>query len=210
MKIAVLLSGRINDNETIYKSIMDNIIGDNYVDFFICHPNDYNKEILENVKKLYNPKDTIKNDEKYFDISKYPYHFSTNKHNTMCMYLNKFKLFEIFNNYITANNINYDIVFLCRMDIFFHEKINLPELKKIIDDNILCIPKPDVLNFGIDHFAFGNYETIKLYSKTYESLKQLLDNGVLLHPETLLENYFATLNIKIVLLSIKYHIIIYK
>ena len=207
MKIAILFSGRLNDNLQQYENIMKNLVMEHDVDFFISHTKNTNKDILQNVINLYKPKKIIENDEIYFNVDKYNKRTETIKHNVLCMYLSRTKLNDEFKKYVEENNINYEIVIALRIDLIFENNINYNNLIKSIENNELCIPTPRNDWGGInDQIAIGNYYTITEYLNVYNSLFELLESGVILHPETLLLAYLKKISMKITRFEIKYHI----
>ena len=207
MKIAILFSGRINDNLDQYKNIMKNLVINNDVDFFISYPINTNNDIIQNVVKLYNPKKIIESDERYFNIDKYHKKHETIAHNVMCMYLSRTKLNNEFKRYVEENNINYDIVIATRIDLIFKTNIDFNDLIKNIENNEICIPNPTKDWGGInDQFAIGSFDTITEYLNLYNSLFELLESGIILHPETLLLEYLNRIQMKIIRFELEYHI----
>jgi hypothetical protein len=150
----------------------------------------------------------MENDEKFsFDYTKYVKHPHTNPFNTFCMFKNRNNVCKLFMEYVNETNTHYDIVISNRCDLLFHEKLNYIDLKKIIDNNILCIPEGNDWEGGInDQFAIGNYNTITEYLQAYQYLYCILEYGIILHPETLLFFYLIHKNIKIHRFPLSYHI----
>jgi beta-1,4-mannosyl-glycoprotein beta-1,4-N-acetylglucosaminyltransferase len=60
-----------------------------------------------------------------------------------------------------------------------------------------------------DQFAIGNYDNISVYLRLYEVFFDMLDNGALLHPETMLLHYLIKKNIQIQRFNMIYNIKIY-
>jgi hypothetical protein len=207
-KIAILFSGRLNDNLLQYNNILQTLVQDYDVDFFISHSKTENKELVNNFIKLYNPKKIMENDEKFsFDYTKYVKHPLTNSFNTFCMFKNRNNVCKLFMEYANETNTHYDIVISNRCDLLFHEKLNYIDLKKIIDNNIICIPEGNDWEGGInDQFAIGNYNTMTEYLQAYQSLYCILEDGIILHPETLLRFYLINKNIQIHRFPLKYDI----
>lgn len=207
MKIAILLTGRINDSCEIYKNIMENIVQDNEVDFFVSHIKNPNPIILKKFTDIYKPKIIIESDEIYPNVDKYIKRSETNKHNVMCMYLNRQLVFSHFNNYVTSNNIKYDIVMSLRCDLWFNNKIDLLSLNNDVKNNFLCIPSDfDYVNGINDQCAFGNIETINIYMNLFNSVINILDRDIILHPETLLKVYLDESKVNIKRPKISYYI----
>jgi hypothetical protein len=207
MKIAVLFSGRVNNNIHQYNNYIDNLVQNNDVDLFVCHSKTERKDILNDFIELYKPKKIIENDETYIDLSKYPTIYGTRIYNVLYMYENRLKLFNIFNNYVLENNINYDIIISTRNDVWLYEKFDFYSLKPLVDNEKIFIPNPELDSGGInDQIAVGNYNTISIYLQLYESFFHLLNSGVILHPETILYNYLNYKNLIILRFFIKYQL----
>ena len=205
MKIAILFSGRLNTNIEQYNNIMNNLVQSNDVDFFISHSKIDEKNIQDFIQ-LYKPKKIIESDEIHFDYSKYQKRSEANKHNVMCMFLNRKKVCKLFQEYINDNNINYDIIISCRCDLWFDEKLDINSLMNHINNNELCIPNPQFDYTGInDQIAIGNYKTITTYLQVYDSLFNILESTPsVFHPETLLAIYLQLKNENIYRFNLMY------
>ena len=209
IKIAILLSGRINEHYDQYENIRNNLAGDNDVDFFISYPKNTNSEIVQNVTFIYNPKEIIENDELYKNVDGSYNYMHANKHDVICMYLSRFNLGNIFKSYINKHNINYDIVISSRMDITFHEKLNLNDKFEFINNNFLYIPNIEHDHGGInDQMAIGNSNTIIQYLNLYEHINNILEPEEKFHPEILLYKYINMMNIDVLRFYIIYFIIL--
>ena len=94
MRIAVLFSGRVAGYLSNYESSFEGLLKGQEVYFFLSHSPEL-QEDLEGFKQKFNPK-ILNNDEIiYPDVSNYPKkEDGTNKHNTMCMYFNRKRVFE--------------------------------------------------------------------------------------------------------------------
>lgn len=213
-KVAILLSGRIVPDIDQYNNFINNLCGEYSCDFFISYPKNTNLEIVNKVIKIYSPKKIIENDEIYFNIDKYNKKPETNKHNTLCMFLSRYKLLNIFKEYIEETSEKYDIVISTRIDLIFYEKLNIDTLLQYINNNKICIPEIQLNYNGFnapipwvnDQFAIGNYTTISQYLNGYNSLYNILESGIILHPETLLLNYLHSIKLDIHTFNINYKI----
>lgn len=89
MRIALLITGRITENEEQVKNYDENVIQNYDMDIFYCHPKTNNKELIERFKNKYKLKGLIENDENYYDVSNYNiYHWNVPSiHNYMCALL---------------------------------------------------------------------------------------------------------------------------
>ncbi len=189
MKIAILFSGRLTGYKDNYELIMKNIVSNNEVDFFIAHEKNVDSKILNDFVNLYKPKIILESDENYFDISKYNYKSSGNKHNLMCMFLNRYKVFTEFEKYCDEMNKEYDLIISHRLDLAFEEKIDLNKFYDKIKEDFLFIPSGNDYGGINDQFAFGNIDVMFIYMNCYNGLKELFEKKINIHPETLLNEY---------------------
>ena len=209
MKVAILLSGRINNNNNTYSNIINSIsnVSPNDIDFFISYQKNTKKGIVDNVTTMYKPKKIIENNEECFPVSHYKKAPETTSISVMCMYLSRLHLRDIFNEYVKTTNTKYDFVISSRMDIWLDGKLNSDTLLSHIKNNELCIPNPKFDYSGMnDQYAVGNLKTITQYLSVYDSLRDILDSGVLLHPETLLLEYLNRIAMPIHRFEMEYHI----
>jgi hypothetical protein len=204
MKIAILISGRVNDSREMYENLIENIVQNNEVDFFVSHVKNPNPIILKNFTDIYKPKIIIESNEDYPNIDMYRKQPETNKHNTMCMYLNRELVFNHFNNYVISNNIKYDLIISSRCELLFYNKIDLSSIVNDVQNNFLCIPNGHDWGGINDHMAFGNIETINIYMNLFKYIINILDTDVTLHPETLLKKYLEKTGVNIKRPEIQY------
>lgn len=188
MKIAILMSGRINTNIQQYEHFNHIFQENNDVDLFISYPYKY-EVLLDEFVKLYKPKKVIASDENYINVDKYKVYFQSNRHNVMCMFLNRKKVLDIFNEYINENNIDiasYDLIISARCDLIFDKSLDFNKYIPYIKKDILIAPNTGNDFGGMDdRFALGNYRTLTKYLNLYDNLIRLLENGNIIHPEML-------------------------
>lgn len=91
---------------------------------------------------------------------------------------------ELKNKFEIDNNLSYDTVIRCRMDLNFIEQCPILETT----DDILYIPS------GWDHhrgcndlFAIGNKKTMDYYSSVFNNLEKIIDERHWVHPESILK-----------------------
>ena len=206
MKIAVLFSGRINDDMQQYENIMNNLVSHHHADFFICYQKGSNPEVVKNVISLYQPKKIMENDEIYFPVDKYPSAPETKPHTVMCMYKSRYLLRNLFQEYIEETNPEYDIVISTRMDMFYEDNIMLGEYQlPHIQKNILLIPEDWDCRGVNDQIAVGNQHTILNYLNVYDLLYGMLESGVFINPEYILMCYLRYKNQDVLRHPAKYH-----
>ncbi len=210
MKIAILLSGRIRGYAQSYSNMIHHIVQGNEVDFFASYPKDTSNEELIEFLKMFQPKVFIRSDEEYFSIEKYsiPTHIHVKSpHNMMCMYLNRNRVYELFEKYKNEKNQKYDLVLSCRVDFIIHSKLDLSLLFEKSKEDLICIPAGEDHNGINDRMAIGNEKMMKEYMTCYQSLQYLLDHGGTFHPETILKEYFEYKEMKTFRFPLGTHII---
>jgi DNA/RNA endonuclease G (NUC1) len=88
-------------------------------------------------------------------------------------FLNKNRIFNLLENYVKKNNIEYNIVISLNIEIYFNEKLIFDN----IQDNTIYIP------YGIDwyglndKFAYGNLSAMKKYMNIYLNNRNLIKNN---------------------------------
>lgn len=211
MKIAILLSGRIKGYEQSFKNMMNHIVQEHDVDFFASYPKDTPNNLLLPFLQTFQPKVFIRSNENYFSIDHIPTptHVGVkSRHNMICMYLNRNHVYHLFEDYKKEKNIQYDLVFSCRVDFMIHSKLDLNILLQKSKEGMICIPEGEDHNGINDRMACGNEEEMKKYMTCYESMEYLLNHGRTLHPETMLREYFEYKEMKTYRFLIGTHIII--
>jgi hypothetical protein len=97
---------------------------------------------------------------------------------------------------IIQSAIPFDIVFKWRTEIYFddHIKLKINDVANIKENTVYI---PNCYDWGglNDQIAYGNLNTMKLYSDLYNNL--VTYNTVRCHPETLLKHHVNTSNINI-------------
>ena len=198
MRIAVLFSGRVAGYISNYDSLFKGLLKGQDADFFLSHSPEL-QEDLDGFKQLFNPK--ILNNDKivYPDVSNYPQKEDgkTNKHNTMCMYFNRKRVFEDFKKYMEEKGEQYDLYISCRVDSYNIPEMNYDLFQDCTDKDIyipyLPVSSPEGVTGdygGInDQFAIGNFKAMETYMSLYDEIIDMLNNGTIIHPETLLLTY---------------------
>jgi hypothetical protein len=200
MKIAILISGRINSTNKIYENIRKNIVKSNDVDFFIICEKKTDDEVISEVCKLYHPKLIVKSDENVnIDVSTYKTMPETNRMNVMYMYLSRNYLKVYLNKYVKDTRINYDAIIHTRMDAFLDNDIDMNKLMPYVNINMLCIPNQNMDHYNgvCDLFAIGNLTTMSIYLDLYNSIYGFMEKQILLHPEILLYHHLKSSSLEI-------------
>jgi hypothetical protein len=98
-----------------------------------------------------------------------------------------------------AINGKYDLVIRTRPDLSLNRDIDLPELKKYIEQNTNLIVTPRNWRHGVgptnDQFAIGLSSTIDLYADAVNNLDSIYNSILEYGPETLLYHHFRRLGI---------------
>ncbi len=177
MHIAVLIFGRLYKCIEHYNNVIQHLGQDNQIDFFLSSDN--SPEINEFIE-LYKPKaydnSTITYD---YDLNKYPgKHSVTNIHNMTCHFINKNRVFALFQEYKS----NYDCVVSLRIDCLFQSKFDFSKL----EENTIYIPEgADWVDKGLnDQIAYGKVDVMEKYNSI--DPVYLLENKLSIpHPESL-------------------------
>uniref|UniRef100_A0A6C0HDE5 Glycosyltransferase n=1 Tax=viral metagenome TaxID=1070528 RepID=A0A6C0HDE5_9ZZZZ len=209
MRIAILFSGRIQQFERCYYNILKYIkINDNNeIDFFLSHSPDLNED-LESFKKIFKPKLMINEPITYFDHTKYPKYCHYQGHNTMCMFINRLRVFKLLETFINTTPTSYDLVISYRTETILNKNLNFQWFNQL-NENTIYIPEGNDWWGGLnDQLAFGTYDSMKIYLSLYEELKQMLDNGCVFHPETILRHYLNIKNINVIRIPLEYKLVL--
>ena len=187
MRIAVLFSGRVDGYILNYESLFKGLLKGQEADFFLSHSPEL-QEDLDGFKKMFNPK-ILNNDEiVYPDVSNYPKNKVTNRHNTMCMYFNRKRVFEDLKKYMEETGEQYDLYISCRVDSYNISEMNYDLFQDCTDKDIY-IPYLDDWGGVNDRFAIGNFKAMETYMSLYDEIIDMLNEGTIIQPELLLLTY---------------------
>jgi len=205
MKIALLITGKVNTDADQYQNFYDNFIKDNDVDIFVSHSKD-KAEKISKFCELYKPKCIIESSENYYDVSMYSKSNETNLHNMMCMFLNRKNVMHLLDAHIKATNTKYDVINSTRCDLWFDGRINFSDFVEEINHNKVAIPSYCDYGGVNDQFAFGNLDVMNKYLSVYDNISNLAKQGCIIHPETLLLYHLQALKVDRHRFTIKYAI----
>jgi len=192
-RVALLFYGRLDFFKEQYQKIFDVIGRENTnVDIF-CSSEYEPPERVEEFKKLYKPvKIVIKRIINEHYQFKYPsdwivsltdkpsgFHEETkftSNYNNESHFINKMRVFMLFDEHLNKTHIQYDLVICTRIDLNCFSMI--PQI--IPENNTVYIPQqdPDYRNGINDHFAMGSVEVMRKYCNLYKNLMYLLENKV--------------------------------
>jgi hypothetical protein len=157
-------------------------LGHQYDIFYSC--DNEPAELIDNLVQLYKPI-AVNNKPVVYDIdlSKYPniYNFYVQIGNMTRHFVNKKRVFHLFEEHVEKTNTKYDLVISARFDLCMNN-INLI----IPEKNTLYVPS-NKNHYGInDQLAMGNSDTMKKYMNIYDTCVYLLENNLSVpHPESL-------------------------
>jgi hypothetical protein len=183
MRVALLLSGQFRNGKDLIYNLFESIIKQYQPDIFISYNYDTDIEVnLDILNQLYNPKGI--QFDKYPMLSAYSNNVAaeTNPNSLVRMLYGIDKANRLKSDYEVANGFKYDFVIRSRFDLEYSHPL---ELKNFND---ITIP------IGWDHrggynytFAYGSSEAMDYYSSVYNNLQTYLNEGALLHPESILK-----------------------
>jgi hypothetical protein len=182
MRIAVLVFGRLNRCAEHYENIMESL-GENEIDFFVSSDNPP-ESLLKDFIRLYKPKSCNNTAITYsYDLSKYHGRRAETNIDIMTRhFINKNRVFELFEEYLEKTRTEYDCVLSLRVDCVFKNKF----LFDSFQDNTIYIPYGfDWVENGInDQLAYGKLDVMRKYNSI--NPVELLEKGLSIpHPETL-------------------------
>ena len=158
-----------------------------------------NSPNIEDFVKIYKPLDyTNDKIEHNYNFKKYNrVRPETNIDNMTRHFINKNRVFTLFEKYVEKNNINYNVIISLRLNLLFKNKFILNS----IENNTIYIPNcydfiPKSIN---DMVAYGNFTVMKKYNNIINNVDELLRKNLSIpHPESLTLANIIYNNIKIV------------
>jgi hypothetical protein len=195
MHIAILFYGRINNYDKHYNNIINNITKnvDTFDIFYSCDQAPY--EDINKFNNLYKPLGVCNEKIEYtHDLNMYGHNPGvSNKHNMLCHFINKQRVYNLLEKHISLTNKVYDFVISTRLDIVYLNEINFNTF-----DNNLHIPlHADWLGGINDQIAIGSIENMKIYMNIYSNIIHLLETRKsIVHPESLFKAHLENVIIK--------------
>jgi hypothetical protein len=189
MKIAILYGGRILDYDTYYDKLKKFIIKDNDVDIFLSHSKELNEDLTGFID-LYKPKIVI--DENIDYNGPTPQHY-----NGMCMFYNRYRIFQAFKKYCQEHGIHYDRIMVYRLDVLALSEIDFNTMD-LIDDNSIYVPNIAHCKGINDFMAIGNFNAIEKYCNLMLHYEETLAQCYVKDSnELILKVYLDTIKMKI-------------
>ena len=219
MKLAILIFGRINLAASFFYSILATIDNEHDIDFFLSSDCP-DKDDLNNFINLYRPVSYINTkteiDLYYDDFNKYN-RGSVNLPNMISHFINKKRVFELMEEHIKNNSVQYDCVMSLRTDLIFQNNFKF-NFNNLIE-NTIYIPSGNDYGGINDQFAYGKIEPMKIYMYIIDNVLYLCSNDMpglppetpqdgmlILHPETLTIANIYMNNLKISRFDVNYFI----
>lgn len=186
MKTALLLTGGLRNFEDTYLSFKEYLLNVFDIDvFFYGLENKFGKKSNEErFKELFNPVSFSINNKSYYDK------LTVNKNyipSSYYSFYNVFKCNQLRRQYEIENNLCYDLVIRCRLDVFWFRTISDFEIS-LAKDYILT---PKEWSFKIvnpfalsDVFCITNSNLINKYSDLFNHIDEYCKK-IKFHPESL-------------------------
>lgn len=116
-----------------------------------------------------------------------------------CNFINTIKMYKSLSEVSNLiKNKKYDIVIRERFDHIVEKPYDIKLIIEKINENNIIIPNQYCNAGGYnDQLAFGSYNNMIKYFKTFDILQKLIDHGAKIHPESLLKASLDFQNIKV-------------
>lgn len=194
MKIAFLFYGRIKKFDKFY---MKNIapLKEHTIDFFLSHSPDLNEDLTGFIS-LYKPISYTNDEIIEEDIFKEPvikfiqqsteYRLSgfPKSNNMKSHFVNKRRVFQLFEKHVNETNAVYDYIIVTRLDLTIFDTLSLQDIH--VTENTIHIPEGHDFGGLNDRLCIGNINSIKKYCDIFNNSPNLLIAGCDPHPEKLL------------------------
>lgn len=206
-KIAIYYSGRIEHNK--YKINKDRL--EEYEKKYnVTHFCSLNKEangdeFTNNFCKDFNITEDRINIEKTIlpdEIQKSDIAIEGNLNNMYSMFYHNYKCIELIKKYQERHNYKFDIIMKYRSDVYSQHPIEFEKL----EDNTIYIPH-DADYGGInDQIAYGNYNSMFIYSKCNLEFLECAKKTRRFHPESILLQHLKNSKLNIVRFKFNYRL----
>lgn len=204
MKIAVLLSGRICPNnlqfdQTIYDKNINTLklLGDDLTFFVSINKSADNSEYTQkflNELNITNNQINIEQTQEPQELYNYPKRMETVYHNAYSMFYHNKRSFQLMEEYQNKHNINFDVIIKFRGDLKSTEKF---PIETPINNLTVYIPNSFDWSGINDQIAYGDFDSMKIYSNCVDYILDYCKNKIIFHPETILKYHLNTNNLKI-------------
>lgn len=209
MKVALCFSGHLRTYEQTAESIRKYLIDPLDCDVFIHTWNKIGfmrydgdtsqkntKDEMALIKELLHPKKIFieETGSIKWDGTKYKERSISREDpaNVLGMFYKVKKANDLRKEYEKEQGFSYDLVIRARTDLFFSSPIAQYELE---NPEFLWIPHFDSWGGTNDQFAFSNGPNMDVYSSLYDYIDEYWNEGVVFHPETLLDRHIEKNNL---------------
>lgn len=110
---------------------------------------------------------------------------------------------QLQNQYAAANGFSFDLVFRLRFDNLYIFPL---EPLETIDSSFLYLPAHDSWGGNNDRFAFGCPEIMDVYCNRFLHLADYLNEGLFIHPETLLASHLTRFRVPVRHTKVVHHL----
>jgi hypothetical protein len=110
---------------------------------------------------------------------------------------------QLQNQYAASNGFSFDLVFRLRFDNLYIFPL---EPLETIDPSFLYLPAHDSWGGYNDRFAFGCPELMNVYCNRFLHLADYLNEGLFIHPETLLATHLARFRVPVRHTTVVHHL----
>jgi len=110
---------------------------------------------------------------------------------------------QLQNQYAASNGFSFDLVFRLRFDNLYIFPL---EPLETIDPSFLYLPAHDSWGGYNDRFAFGCPELMNIYCNRFLHLADYLNEGLFIHPETLLATHLARFRVPVRHTTVVHHL----
>jgi hypothetical protein len=180
MRVAVLLHGRFSNFRENFKSLLRAIGYQHEVDIFYSKNSEEVQDISEFLEVIKPVAWVVAPIEYDTNFTTYKKRQETDYHRTLCMLRNRERVWNLFEEKRTKD---YDMCVSIRADVHLRSDFDLERFHK---SQKLFIPFGEDHGGYTDQVAVGPPGHIKTYLNVYKNLKNVLDDGMLFHPEFVL------------------------
>lgn len=212
MSVAVLLSGRITTSdygETI-KRLKCTLSGYDVVYFISVnskvHDSDYTRRFIKDMNVsdcgrigCVNVEETLCNS----DYTKYTKRKETDYERVYSMYYHNKQCFKMMEEFTRKNKMTFDVVLKYRTDIDNETSLMFDELA----EGTVYIPYGYDFGGINDNIAYGDVDSMRIYVRCVDNIASLCEEGVIFHPETLLQAHLQRIGLKVERFNFTYKLV---
>ena len=220
MKIAVLITGKLDYFKETYNNINDrllSLLGD--YDVFVSTW-DLPEQDKTDLISLYNPKvldiETFNENTKYLIHNHSAYQKALDiepkygTRNSLYMWYKINRGLNLIKEYSLFDNTKYDLIIRLRTDFFFTNRLDLDSINKALDKTIIIGPHVDHHSWrdgtphASDNFFIIHNDYINIFSQFYFNYSNLWNTNKYISPEHLYYKYLKDLNINFLQTNLKF------